>query len=264
VLTKEDYVDGLRTVMGELGRQDPYRDRRVWEQLAAFTLLFIVLFAVFRDAGMAVLVTLLAQVAVNSALGELWVRRSTGASYDRAMAHSTVSVFEDGLEDRTADRTRKWNWPAVRHVHDTGAALVFEMDGWDMLILPRRLWPDDQSKGGFLREARRLVPPRADSARGPAPDLNARDMLQVGAIAAGIDVLFATSVLADPAARTNGYGLVALWLAIGVAAAYCAYRLVRSALLQLHAQRPRLALTLSQLLVLAVPLYILTAYLGWL
>ena len=266
-LTKDDYVSALGVVTAELGKRDPMRDRRIWEQIGASALLFLVLTFTFRDAGWAVVVTILAASFVVSALGTRWMRKSFGASYDPATAHFTVAVSEQGIVEKNRERTRKWLWAAVRQVHDTGAVLVFETDGWDMLILPSRLWPDDASKAAFLRQAREQVPPRAGSmASAPVraiADPAAHDQLRIAAIAVGLDMLFAVGFLIPRTDGTMDAPVVIMALLMGTVAGYFAYRLARHFLPQLYAQAPRATQLLTQVLIFAVPLYMVASYLGW-
>lgn len=266
-LTKADYVSGLSAITGELMRRDPFRDRRIWEQIGAGALLFLVLMFVFRDAGWAIFVTLIAESFVVSGLGERWMRKSFGVSYDPATAHFTVEFNEHGIAEQNPDRTRDWKWAAVRQVHDTGTEVVFELEGWDMLILPNRLWPDTQSKMAFVRQARELVLPRPDIAKPAATAREfspiVRDQLQIGAIAVGVDTLFASTFLVPDTGGPARTAAVITALLIGAAAAYFAYRLARHVLPQLYVAYPRLTLAGCQVLILAVPLYIAAAYLGW-
>ena len=266
-LTRDDYVSALGVVSSELGKRDPMRDRRIWEQIGASALLVLVLTFIFRDAGSAVVVTILAASVLISALGTRWMRKSFGVSFDPATAHFTVEFTDQGIVEENPERRRQWQWAAVRQVHDTGAVLVFELDGWDMLILPNRLWPDAASKAAFLRQAREQVPPRAGSAKpasahaiaGPA----VLDQLRIGAIAVGVDVLFAVSFLIPETDGTMRTPVVIMALLLGTVAGYFAYRLARHFLPQLYAQSPRATQLLTQVLIFAVPLYIAASYLGW-
>lgn len=266
-LTREDYASGLAVLFRELGKRDPSRDRRIWEQLGATTLLLLVLLFVFRDASLAVVVTLFAQAFMLALLGERWVRRSHGVSYDPATAHYTVEFTEQGIAERNPHRTRQWQWAAVRQVHDSDDGLVFELDGWDMLILPNRLWPDAGQRSAFLREARERVPPRSEVSASisttPALESRVRDQLLVGAIAVGVDVLFAIGFLIPQAGRNVSVPVVVTALLIGAALGYFAYRFARYALPQLHALYPRITLIGTHVLIYAVPLYIVASYLGW-
>ena len=266
-LTREDYAGGLAVVTRELGKRDPVRDRRIWEQLGAGTLLLILLLFLFPGSGLAIVVTLLAEAFLLAMLGERGVRQSFGVSYDPATARFTVEFTDRGITEQNPHRSREWQWAAVRQVHDSGDALVFELDGWDMLILPNRLWPEAAQKAAFLREARERVPPRSVAAAdtAAAADLapQVRDQLQVGAIAFGVDVLFVIAFLIPQAGRNVSVPVVVTALLIGTAIGYFAYRFARYALPQLYALYPRATVTSTHVLIYAVPLYIVAAYLGW-
>jgi hypothetical protein len=144
---------------------------------------------------------------------------------------------------------------------------VFELDGWDMLILPNRLWPDAGQRLAFLRQAREGVPPRPEAAasisRTPALDFKVRDQLMVGAIAVGVDVLFAIGFLIPQAGGNVSVPVVVTALLIGTALGYFAYRFARYALPQVYALYPRITLIGTHVLIYAVPLYIVASYLGW-
>lgn len=264
-LTRQDYVGGLAVVTQELGRRDPHRDKRLWEQLGAGTLLMLALLALFRDAGLAVIVTLIAESFVLAALGNHWVRRSFGASYDPATAHFAGRFGDDGIDEQIAGRTRHWDWTAVRKVHDTGKEIVFEFDGWDMLILPHRLWKDDLARAAFLVEARQRVPARAGAPATEQRPISAghRDQLTMGAIAAAVDTMFLITFLLPGSVIEAGAAVVTTALALGLAAAYFAFRLARYALPELYSLFPRAALLVSHVLTWSVPLYMLGSYFGW-
>lgn len=265
-LTREDYADGLAVVTQELGKRDPVRDRRIWEQLGAGTLLLIVLLFLFPGSDLAIVVTLLAEAFLLAMLGERWVRQSFGVSYDPATARFTVEFTDRGIAEQNPHRTREWQWAAVRQVHDNGDMLVIELDGWDMLILPSRLWPDAARKAAFLREARERVPPRPDATASSATTIlepKVRDQLQVGAIAAGVDVLFLIAFLIPQAGANISVPVVVTALLIGTALGYFAYRIARTALPRLYVLYPHVALIGTHVLIYAVPLYIVVAFLGW-
>jgi hypothetical protein len=264
-LTREDYVRGLAVVSHELGRSDPSRDRRIWEQVGAMTLLLLALLVVFRDAGLAVFVTLAAEAFVVAGLAQRWMRRSLGLSYDPATAHFTSRFGDHGVQEQVAGRTRHWSWNAVRQVHDTGKDIVFQFDGWDMLILPYRLWNDQLGRDAFLREARERLPAGAlkgQKEQRPISPLH-RDQLVIGAVAAAVDTLFLIVFLLPTSVIEAGVPTVLTAFAVGLGAAYFAYRLARSALPQLYGRFPRPALLVTHVLTWAVPVYMLAGFLGW-
>jgi hypothetical protein len=198
-------------------------------------------------------------------LGGRWVRGAHRVSYDPTTARFTVEFTEQGIAEESPDRKRQWQWTAVRQVHDSGEVLVFELDGWDMLILPSRLWPDAAQKAAFLRESRERVPPRTEAAI-PSPtttlEPKVRDQLQIGAIAFGVDVLFVIVFLIPHAGGNVSVPVVATALLIGTALGYFAYRFARYALPQLYALSPRATVVATHMLIYAVPLYIVASYLG--
>ena len=270
-LTKDEYIVGLTALMDQLGRQDSSRTPRVLEQLTLFVVVFAVLAIFFPEALPGLLIATLLVAVLQGALRGRWVRGATGQSYDPAVADQDVEFTDVGMIAHSSLRERRWTWAAVRRIHDLKSAIVVEFAGWDMIVLPDRLWTSMEERRAFVEDARVLAvdAPAAESTVKPA-SFDTRDLLTVGALAAGVDVLalivFAMPVHAGPGrAVSDGafLGTFAAVLLLGLLLAYVAFRVARNALARLYDGSPRFAIGITQALVWAVPLYMLTVYLGW-
>jgi hypothetical protein len=82
-----------------------------------------------------------------------------GASFDPAAhAEMRVEFSDDAIVEQSELRTRRWTWGAVRRLHLSSGHLIVELKGWDMIVLPDRLWPTSEERSAFVAEleARRL------------------------------------------------------------------------------------------------------------
>ena len=264
-LTKQDYVSGLSTVMVQLGLRDNGRHRRILLQIVLSTVVLIAMMTLFWNDALAVLVAFFVAAAVDNWLIRWTGRRATGASYDPATAAFSVEFGPAGIVERAPSRVREWQWPAVRQVHDTGSVIVFELDGWDMLVLPYRQWPSESERLEFLRWSRaQLRAPLAAESKPPETigDLFGRDHLFVGALAAGVDVMFVALYFVPAAYADTGIWITLAGLLLAAAAGYAAYRIARRLLPRLYARAPQPAMWLGHLLIAALPIYILLSYLS--
>lgn len=271
-LSKDEYVVGLSALMNELGRQDEGRTRRLVEQLAIFGLVLAAITVAFPDALVGLLVATLLLAVFMGALRARWLRGATGQSYDPAVADHEVEITGDGIFDRSPLRERRWSWSAVRSIHDLKQAVVLELAGWDMLVMPDRLWSNGEERSAFLQDILRFatdVRPAAVVGRKLAP-VGTHDLLTLGALAAAVDV-FALASFAVPTLRgwvpaigdAAFVGIFAAMLLAGVALAYVAYRAARRTLMRLQDSWPAAAIGIAQALIWAVPVYMLIAYMGW-
>ncbi|HEX4761334.1 MAG TPA: YcxB family protein [Sphingomicrobium sp.] len=270
-LSKEEYVAGLTPVMDELGRQDSSRTRRLLEQLALAVVILGAITFLFPDAGLGLLAAIVLFTVLTSLLAPRWLRAATGQSYDPDVTQLDVEISDDGIVERTGMRERRWAWAAVRRIHESSTAVALEMAGWDMLVLPHRLWDSDDQRRAFVNELRTLAT-SALAIREPrtAARVDTRDLLTIGAIAAAVDVL-AIVTFAMPAYRGPGQpvddgiflGMFAGLLLLGLVLAYVAYRLARRGLDRLHDRSPGFATGIAHALVWAVPAYMVLAYLRW-
>jgi hypothetical protein len=139
-----------------------------------------------------------------------------------------------------------------------------------MLVLPDRLWDGPDERRAFLDGIRMLATDALNTgARSKPASFDTRELLTVGAIAAGVDVL-ALIVFALPQYRGAGapysnaayLGFIAALLLLGFALSYVAFRTAKRWLVRLHDSSPAAAIVTSQLLIWAVPLHMLLSYFG--
>ena len=270
-LSRDEYVAGLAPLMDELGRQDSSRTRRLLEQLAVAVVIIAMVGFAFPHAFPGLLAAIVLFTLFSALLAPRWVQAATGQSYDPAMTLLALEISDGGIVERTDKRERSWTWSAVRRIHDARGVVALEMAGWDVVVLPHRLWDDDDRRRAFVEELRHLateaLPPRTGAT--PAR-FDTRDTLTIGAIAAAVDVLaivtFAIPAYGGPGQPIgNGafVGMLAGLLVLGCVLACFAYRLARKWLNELHERSPKLAIGIAQALVWAVPLYMALGYLGW-
>jgi hypothetical protein len=267
-LSKDEYISGLTALTNELGRQDTSRTRRLIEQLAVFVGVLAIITVLYPDAVLGVLVAAVLLSVATAMLQRRWLSGATGQSYDVAVAEHDVLITDDGISSKSALRQREWSWSAVRRIHDCSQAIVLEFVGWDMLVLPNRVWASSDQRRGFLSIVQGLatntVPPATPSK--PA-SIGTRDLLALGAIGAAVDVL-ALVVFSVPSAKASigdaaFLGVFAAVLLLGFVLAYVAFRFARRQLESLYDSAPAAAISIAQVLIWAVPLYMLIAYFGW-
>ena len=270
-LSRDEYVVGITALIDELTRQDKARTRRIIEQLAIGVVAIGATTVFYPDALPGLLVATVVLAALSMVLGGRWVRASTGQSYDEGLADLELEIGDGGITEQAGRRERRWPWPAVRRVVETPSVIVLELVGWDMVVLPHRLWPGDEERAEFAAELRRLATNAQFRSvqRAPSP-IGTPYLLTVGAIAAGVDVL-ALVVFNLPVYRGAGpptgdaafLGTFAALLLVGLGLAYVAYRVAQRGLERLSDSSPSAAVAITHLLVWAVPLYMLAAYFGW-
>ena len=270
-LTKDEYVVGLVAMMGQLGRQDAGRIPRLFEQLAMILVILSVVAVAFPQAFVGLLAATVLLAILHELLRPRWVRSATGNSYDPVVADHDIEITDNSIVSRSSLRGRRWNWGAVRRIHDLNRAIVLEFVGWDMIVLPNHLWASSDARREFLDDTRALatVTLPTESVRRPIA-IDTRDLLTVGALGAAIDSLFLV-VVAFPAHRGPGpaisdaafVGSFAAVMLVGLALAYGIYRLARIGLTRLHDFTPLAARVAAYVLILALPLYMVMDYLGW-
>ncbi len=142
-----------------------------------------------------------------------------------------------------------------------------------MIILPNRLWESREERNAFLEGirslAREAVPPATPAQ--PA-SIGTRDMLRLGAIGAAVDVfalvlwLFALPSLKGLTPTTGAtafLGVFAALLLLGLVLAYFAFRVGGRVLEWLYDVSPGAAIGIAQILIWAVPVYMLISYFRW-
>jgi hypothetical protein len=159
-LTRSDYAVGLSTLVGEIARQDKARARLLFARLAVAVVMVNVVGFAFPDAMAGLFLALVLIFVADLVVQGVFQTQTIGVSFDPAAhASNRLEFSEAGLVERNALRTRTWTWDSIRRVHLPPGYVVIEVAGWDMIILPDRLWPSAAERGAFLAEleARRIV-----------------------------------------------------------------------------------------------------------
>ena len=271
-LSRDEYVAGLSVLTEELRLRDPWRSRVLWEQGIAILAIILLVTVLFPAGVFAVLIVCFFVSLFEFVMRPRWARGMTGVSYDPAVAEEVVEIDDAGVSQRSAARLRSWPWESVRQAHDVDAGVVLELAGWDMVMLPARLWQDSEDQRAFVMRLPCAVAERRESQPKKIPAPAFSTMLPIAALAAAVEALaIVTGLLPLPRAEhvalgENGIFLAAFAAAILVAAlfAYAVFRVARTLLVRLHDKSPRVAEVAVQALLWAIPLYFIAAYFGWL
>lgn len=263
-LAKDEYVLGLQTLMQDLASTDAAGPRRIWEQLAAVTAALMVTAYIFpyQFSGLLALTVFVALIEI--AFRGRWAKKSVGASYDPKVAAVRVAIGDAAIKETGEHHERTWDWDALRKVHDHGSAVVFLFSGWEMLVLPSRLWSDDGARKSFLAELAvhgAVVDGNSAMQRDAGSQMPA-EMILLAAIGAAADLAFLT-ITALPHYlgmfddEGSGRGTVAAVLVLAtLAAAVAGYFAARAALPALQRMSPVAAKLAAAVLIWAIPAYI--------
>jgi hypothetical protein len=207
------------------------------------------------------LIIIVGFAVIEAVMSKVWVKSAHGASYDPAVGTQLVEFSDATISDTSAMRKREWGWDAVRRVHDRRAGLVLELVGWDMIVLPARLWGDPKERQAFVEEIRgRITRPAGEpvsTTSAPAPAK--LDLFILAAIGAFVDVcLVGTSFLPLVASR----GAVAVVVLASAALGYGAYRLAKAQLPRLDARSPAAAAIVAHSLIWAFAVWFGATALG--
>lgn len=268
-LSKREYVVGMSALVDQLGRQDTGRTRRIIEQLAVLLVVVLGVTLAFPASAAGLWLAVLLIGIAQSLFTRRWARGASGQSYDPAVAEQEVEITDQDIVTRSPMRERRWSWAAVRRIHDVKDGIVLELVGWDMIVLPNRLWDETDRRRAFLDELRNLSTEAMPSTAPVKPALfDMRDLLRIGAIAAGVDVLalvvFNVSVYRGPSLPVSDAAFLGTFAAltlVGLGLAYLVYRFARPGLERLHDSAPRAAIGLCYALIWAVPAYVMIDYL---
>lgn len=265
-LTRDEHVVGVQALTSELAKLDKGVPSRLFASLATATAAMLIVTYFYPESFRGLIAAAFLILIGEMVLIPRRLRGVSGQSYDPAMADLLVELGEEGIQETASGRRRRWEWTAVRRLHDRGSAVVIELAGWDMVVLPSRLWPDDQAKSRFVEEFRARLPEKAEEERrrGPAVPPDANQMQMVAAIVVALLPLVLIAYLlpayterygplADRIGLAGGLGAVIL---LSGAAGYPLYRFTRRALPRLHARRPGTTSVLTQLLAVALPFYL--------
>jgi hypothetical protein len=225
-LNRSDYSVGLAQLMGQLAQRDTARQKMLFARLVAYVVILVVITFAFPLSAMAIfsaiLLFWLAEFVVQSAFKTELV----GISFEPEVhSRSEVEFSDAGIAETGASRTRRWGWNALRRVHLPAGYLVLEFVGWDMIVLPDRLWSSAEQRSAFVAalKSRQTVPDLATAVASPGeavarlklvePILIARLFLAAEVFQRIFDALLPVGMRPDP-----NSGIIALVGAFVVAA----------------------------------------------
>ncbi len=161
-LTRADYVVGLSALMGELARLDTGRKPLLFARLAICIATIMIIGFAFPDSMIALFAFILLVWVGESVAQAAFKTQVIGTSFDPA-AHAATQVefSEEAIVEQGTYRTRRWTWAALRRVHLPSGYVVIELAGWDMIILPDRLWPTAEERSAFIAELNARQPASA-------------------------------------------------------------------------------------------------------
>lgn len=169
-LTRSDYAAGLAAVMAELARLDTARKPMLFARLGMTIAILLVIAYAFPLSAAALFAAILMFWIGDMVIQRLFATQLLGISYDPAVHASTeVEFSEEGIVERAATRTRQWSWDALRRLHHPSGLTVLETVGWDMIILPHKLWPSPDARNAFVNDVRAQLPDVAHNDRTATP-----------------------------------------------------------------------------------------------
>jgi hypothetical protein len=271
-LTKPEYVVGLDTLFGELAKRDGNRNRMHYQRLAAVVVLLTATNWFFPEAMAGLLFIILGFALFDGIMGRFWFKSAHGASYDPEVGVQHVEITDEGITDRSPMRERRWPWDAVRRVHDRQTALVFEFVGWDMLVLPYRLWKSDEDRRAFIHAISGRITPSAGEpiSTTASPGPIQLDLYKFAAFGAFLDACLIVTFLLPPlrgeitalAQQIGRSGAILVAILISAALGYVAYRITKAWLPRLHNRSPAAATVLAHFLIWAFLVWLAVSQAG--
>lgn len=247
-LSRADYVVGLSALVGELARLDTARTPILFARLALGIVTLVVVAYAFPYSLPGLLASCLLVWLGDSLIQMAFKTQTVGASFDPA-AHSDsrIEFGDEAIVERSDLRTRRWTWDALRRIHLSPGHVVVELKGWDMIVLPDRLWRTPEERNAFLAEleARRLAGdtvttiPAAREAEARAILVEPVLMARISLAVAAFHLIFEAQLPLPPGPdRSAGFialgiasvGGAALWWASGKAFRWLARRSAAAAL----------------------------------
>lgn len=272
-LSKKEYVVGLEALFVELAKIDPTRNRMIFQRLAIVVFLVLATGWFFPEALTGLFFIIVGFAVLEGLLGRFWLKSAHGASYDPSVGPQLLEFTDTKISDTSPMRKREWSWDAVRRVHDREAALVFELVGWDMIVLPSHLWTAKEDRQGFLDEVRTLATHLVEQ---PVPETSViwpykGDLFTLAAIGAFVDVCLIMMTLLPMYEGSYGplveelghFGAVLLIVLLSGLLGYVAYRLTKTGLPHLNARSPAAATAVAQTLIWAFAAWFGATALGW-
>lgn len=220
-LSQADYVVGLSALMSELARMDPTRGRLLFARLAVTIVTATIIGFAFPYSLPAMVVAALLIWLGDSLVRTAFKTRTVGISFDPA-AHSNMRIefSQDAVVEQGELRTRRWTWDAVRRVHLASGHVIVELKGWDMIVLPDRLWSTPEDRAAFVAEleARRHSGETREAVPSPV-EAEARVLLaepvlmaRISLAVAAFHVIFQARIASGPGVDPN-----AAWTALALA-----------------------------------------------
>ena len=152
-LARADYSVGLAQLMGQLAQRDTARQKMLFARLAAYTAILVVISYAFPVGGIAVFSAILLFWLAEFLIQAAFKTQLVGISFEpEAHGRFDVEFSDAGIVESGASRTRRWAWDALRRVHLPKGYVVLEFVGWDMIVLPDRLWPTPEQRSAFVAE----------------------------------------------------------------------------------------------------------------
>jgi len=273
-LSKEEYVVGLGALFGELAKVDPTRGRAIFQRLATFVILLLAIGWFFPESMAGIFVLIISVAVIEAVISKFWIKSAHGASYDPGVGTQIIEFSDAAITETSTMRKREWAWDALRRVHDRQAGLVFEFVGWDMIVLPARLWDQPQERQRFLEEISGFIARPAGEPVSAAilPDPGRQDLFNIAAIGAFVDVcLIVTAFLPivprrffSIASEIGSFGATMAIVLATAALGYAAYRLTKVGLPRLNARSPTAATIVAQSLIWAFAVWFGAVGLHWL
>lgn len=165
---REEFVAGLEAVVGSIMKTDMHRK---WARrleifpyvliglLVACTLFLMYFFPyLWREISILVIVFLLAIVAACLFLGTAQ-KAQLGGTYDPRRNHDLTVAFErDGAHCIGREHRHAWNWSSLQRFHELPGIYVLEFAGYEMLIVPRRVFPSAREAYDWAARIRDRLP----------------------------------------------------------------------------------------------------------
>ena len=272
-LSKQEYVIGLDALSSELAKLDRTRNRMIYQRLAAVVILLLATGWFFPEAMAGILFIIIGFAVFDGVMGKFWIKSAHGASYDPNVGSQRLQFTDTAILESSERRERQWNWDAVRRVHVRPAALVFELVGWDMLVLPSYLWSSAEERQSFIEIVRQRItrPVGEPISVVPSPAPARHDLFHMAAIGAFVDVCLIVMIVlpiyrvefVSVAEVVGRSGLLVITLLVSAGLGYAAYRAARVGLPLLNVRFPAAATVVSQVLIWAFVAWLGATQLGW-
>ena len=245
----------------------------IYQRLASVVILLLATGWFFPEAMTGILFIVIGFAVFDGIMAKFWIKSAHGVSYDPTVGSQRLQFTDTAILESSERRERQWNWDAVRRVHDRPAALVFELVGWDMLVLPSYLWSSAEERQSFIESVRQRItrPVGEPISVVPSPAPARHDLFHMAAIGAFVDVCLIVMIVlpiyrvefvlvAEVVGRS---GLLVITLLVSAGLGYAAYRAARVGLPLLNVRFPAAATVVSQVLIWAFVAWLGATQLGW-